>query len=89
MPKKTSPKTSTKRSRARAPVKKSKTNRPLTPWNMAMKEATKQLRVRNPGLRGPDLFKQGAVLAHKLIASGKFGGGSCSKSGRSDGGEEV
>ena len=80
---------STKRIKSRSSTKKPKSNRPLTPWNMAMQEATKQLRANNSDLKGPELFKQGAVLAHKLIATGKFGCGSCSKSKKSDGGESV
>jgi hypothetical protein len=36
-----------------------------------MGEATRALRAQNPNLKGPDLFREGAVLAHQLIDSGR------------------
>lgn len=62
-----------KRSRSRTSTTKTKAGRPLSQWNMAMQAATKLLRAQNADLKGADLFRQGAALAHELIAAGKFG----------------
>ena len=51
----------------RALKPKTKPSKPLTPWNVAMGEATRMLRAQDPSLKGPDLFRKGAVLAHKII----------------------
>lgn len=68
------------RSRSRSPSsspriskkKSSGTKRKMTPWNHAMKMATQRLRASNPGLVGSELFKKGAVVAHKIMESPTF-----------------
>ena len=46
---------------------KRKSSRPLSAWNLAMGEATKKLREEDSSLKGPDLFRKGAVLAHEIM----------------------
>lgn len=41
--------------------------RKLSPWNLAMKQAIGILREKTPDLKGPELFRQGAKLAHQLM----------------------
>lgn len=37
-----------------------------------MRDATKELIKDNPNLKGAELFKRGAELAHKIIDSGRY-----------------
>lgn len=71
---------SSPRSRSPSPVRrssrsskpKSKTPRKLTPWNLALKAACEAIRKHHPEVKGPELFKQAAPMAKKLLADGRF-----------------